>query len=115
MEGTFTSKIKTSNEGGREGGKEGGREGRGKGGGVTHLVILVGSDGGELCAREDKGVDLVPVEVVYVTGLSHVQPRVVAVHGVDYDLRRGGGGAESHLVGREGSRRGWGGVKQGVI
>ncbi len=53
---------------------------------LTNLVVLVGSDSGELSAREDEGVEVFPGEVVDVTRLHNMESRLVAVHAVHNDL-----------------------------
>lgn len=53
---------------------------------MRYLVILVGCDSCELCPRKDYGVEIFPVQVLYVTGLHDMQSRLVAVHAIDYDL-----------------------------
>ena len=53
---------------------------------IKYLVILIGCNCSELCARKDDGVEILPVEVLDVTGLHNMQSWLVAVHAVDYDL-----------------------------
>lgn len=53
----------------------------------TDLVILICSDGSELSSRKKEGLEVIPVQVVYIFGLHHVQARMVLVHAVYYNLQ----------------------------
>ena len=54
----------------------------------TYLVILIGSDCGELRAGENESLEILPVQVVDVVGLHHMEAWLVLVHAVDNNLQQ---------------------------
>lgn len=55
----------------------------------TNLVILICSDGSELGSRKMEGLKIVPVQVIDVIGLHHMEAGLVLVHTVHNDLQMG--------------------------
>ena len=58
--------------------------------GETDLGVLVSSDGGEGSLRKDEGLEDAPANTEQVVGLDNVEPRVIAVHGMQNDLEETG-------------------------
>jgi hypothetical protein len=55
---------------------------------VKHLVILVGSNSNELSFWEDEGAERRERYIGEVVGLDNVKPRLIAVHRVEYYLKK---------------------------